>query len=209
MDNLISDNNNKNPVIQNYIMDAATTTTASGNDPAFSWKVGFIIIFLLAFLGVNIFVYLAKGTDMLKNITQPIFGSLLGIFGQTVNVAGEGAKTVVKGTAATALTAVDGTQYIAKGLQNNEPLLGSNISLQYPDITVNNALNQAINTRRSVETNHGSYSENDGGDVVGKWCYVGEYNSKRSCRAVVDGDTCMSGNIFPSRDVCINPNLRV
>lgn len=198
---------NRNPAIQNYIMDSVPNSDSSPS--FFNWKVGIIVILLLAILGLNVFLYLAKGTDILKDLSQPLLGSILAMFGQTVNVAADGARVVVKGTSNTALSAVDGTQRIAQGLQHNDPLLGSSITLQYPDITVNNALNQAINTRRAAEPKQHTYSENDGGDVVGKWCYVGEYNNNRSCRAVVDGDTCMSGNIFPSRDVCINPNLRV
>jgi len=39
-------------------------------------------------------------------------------------------------------------------------------------------------------------------------CYVGEDRGVRSCIKVGEGDICMSGDIFPTREVCINPNLR-
>ncbi len=29
------------------------------------------------------------------------------------------------------------------------------------------------------------------------------------CDQIMDANMCMSGNIFPSRDICINPNIRV
>ena len=40
------------------------------------------------------------------------------------------------------------------------------------------------------------------------YCYVGEDRGFRSCVRVSSGDKCMSGDIFPTQAVCINPNLR-
>ena len=40
------------------------------------------------------------------------------------------------------------------------------------------------------------------------YCYIGYENGQRECTNVFDGDICMSGEIFPKLDICINPNLR-
>ena len=40
------------------------------------------------------------------------------------------------------------------------------------------------------------------------WCLIGSYKGIRSCSRVQDADLCMSGDIFPNQDVCVNPNLR-
>ena len=40
------------------------------------------------------------------------------------------------------------------------------------------------------------------------WCLVGQDKGVRSCVEVGENDSCMSGNIFPSHDICVNPNLR-
>jgi hypothetical protein len=40
------------------------------------------------------------------------------------------------------------------------------------------------------------------------YCYIGYENGQRECTNVFDGDICMSGEIFPTMDICINPNLR-
>ena len=40
------------------------------------------------------------------------------------------------------------------------------------------------------------------------YCYVGTLNKKRSCIEIDEDDKCMSGDIFPTRDLCVNPNLR-
>ena len=40
------------------------------------------------------------------------------------------------------------------------------------------------------------------------WCYIGEDRGFRSCAEVGVNDTCMSGDIFPTSQVCVNPSLR-
>lgn len=41
------------------------------------------------------------------------------------------------------------------------------------------------------------------------WCYVGNDRGYRSCIQLYQNDTCMSGDIFPSEKICVNPNLRM
>ena len=40
------------------------------------------------------------------------------------------------------------------------------------------------------------------------YCYVGEDRGYRSCVKVTEKQQCMSGDIFPTNDICINPTLR-
>ena len=40
------------------------------------------------------------------------------------------------------------------------------------------------------------------------YCYIGEDRGFRSCIKVDEGDKCMSGDIFPSEEICLNPTLR-
>ena len=41
------------------------------------------------------------------------------------------------------------------------------------------------------------------------WCNTGSDRGYRSCVYVNEDDVCTSKKIYPSRDVCINPSLRV
>ena len=40
------------------------------------------------------------------------------------------------------------------------------------------------------------------------YCYIGSDRNVRTCVKVGESDTCMSGEVFPTRDICINPNLK-
>jgi hypothetical protein len=40
------------------------------------------------------------------------------------------------------------------------------------------------------------------------WCFIGAEGLSRTCAEIGVSDMCMSGEIYPTKDVCINPNLR-
>ena len=40
------------------------------------------------------------------------------------------------------------------------------------------------------------------------YCYIGEDRGFRSCIKVEAGDKCMSGQVFSTQDICVNPTLR-
>ena len=39
------------------------------------------------------------------------------------------------------------------------------------------------------------------------WCLTGEYQNKRGCLSVSESDQCLSGQIFPSKEMCLNPTM--
>jgi hypothetical protein len=173
-----------------------------------------IIFFVLSFLGFNIFVYLAKGTQTISEIFKPVverLGYLLGITTlQTINVSAKGTQSVVNATTDvinTSLNTIENTTQVNQSgqTQNNS----------HPDITQHNTLNQALNNTISQRQQSGGedYQADDSTSSIqlGKagWCYIGEDRGFRSCAEVGVNDTCMSGEIFPTNDVCVNPNLRV
>jgi len=176
-----------------------------------------IIFLILAFLGFNIFVYLAKGTQDITNFFAPflqnIFGATASLTGQTVDVAAEGGKAVVGGTATAVNTSLSAVQNItpnsAPSSLKSQSVQGT---MQQQDVTSNNTLNKALNTSQQqgqtqdYEAHEASSSV--GGSGQAGWCFIGEDRGYRSCAQVGVNDKCMSGDIFPSQELCINPNLR-
>jgi hypothetical protein len=69
----------------------------------------------------------------------------------------------------------------------------------------------ALNAALKNASSESSYKANDAYSSVkaeAGWCYVGEEKGYRSCVEVGENDKCMSGDIFPTSQVCINPSLR-
>jgi hypothetical protein len=180
-----------------------------------------IIVLILAFLGFNIFVYLAKGTQAITDFFAPlleaIFGTTLAVAGQAVDVSAEGAKIVVGETASainaglTAIQDITPNPTVALSSVKGQPVdqQNTNIYSQGDQST----LNKALNTAQSKQTQQNDYeadyasSSIQGGGKTG-WCYIGDDRGFRSCAQVGIDDACMSGDIFPSKEICMNPNLR-
>ena len=175
-----------------------------------------IIILILAFLGFNIFVYLAKGTQDVTSffapLLQKIFGTTAAVAGQAVDVSAEGAKAVVGGTAGAINTGLTAVQNVTpNGAPSSVP--GQPINQQKVDVLQQSTLNKALNTAQTQQSSQQDYqadvanSSIQGGGKAG-WCYIGDDRGFRSCAQVGVNDTCMSGDIFPSQEICMNPNLR-
>lgn len=185
-----------------------------------------ILIFLIfAFLGFNIFVYLAKGTEVFTSFFTPIIKTMMGLFayvtGSVVDVTASGAQNILNSTtnlADSGLTAVQNKaqQVQEKQSPTNLPSQPVQQTNKQPDSMSNNALNKSLNTATAStnSNNNNDYQADDststiqsGGNKSG-WCYIGEDRGFRSCVEVGQQDKCLSGDIFPSKDICVNPNLR-
>lgn len=232
-----ANNNISQSVLQSSdsIMPSTSYSTSSNNDTGFfdslksiNMTTWLLIVLILAFLGFNIFAYLAKGTQDVTNFFAPllkmIFGRTAEVAGQAVDVTAEGAKAVVGGTAegAKALVGVTagvidtGLTAIQDITPNGAPssIKGQPINQQRPDITQQSTLNRALNTsQQSQQSSQQDYEANEASSSIhtaGKagWCYIGDDRGFRTCGEVGVNDKCMSGDIFPSQEICINPNLR-
>lgn len=173
-----------------------------------------LIILILAFLGFNIFVYLAQGTktitDFFAPLIQKIFGTTISITGQAVDVSAEGAKAVVAGTANVLESGLTAVQDITP---NKAPSTVGGQTISQPQVnnTQQSTLNKALNDSQTQQTDYQAHEASSSlGDRTGQvgWCYVGEDRGFRSCAQVGANDTCMSGEIFPSNEICMNPSLR-
>ena len=200
---------------------SVASTSVSGNDSSFfeslkniNMTTWLIIILILAFLGFNIFVYLAKGTQDIASffgpITQKLFGTTVAVTGQTVDVAAEGTKAVVSGTAATVNAGLSAVQDITPNTAptsiKSQPVQGQPTT-RPSDSGLNKALNSSQEQNMDYQAHEASSSVHSGGGQSG-WCFIGEDRGFRSCALVNENDKCMSGDIFPSQELCINPNLR-
>ena len=186
-----------------------------------SFTTWLLIILILAFLGFNIFVYLAKGTQdftsFLGPFLQKIFGITLSVTGETVDVAAEGAKSAVTTTADVVNAGLTTVQNISPNPSQSsiktEPITETK---HQPDNASNNSLNKALNTSQQSQikdrvSDYEAHEASSSVHLAGKsgWCYIGEDRGFRSCAQVGVNDDCMSGDIFPTQELCINPNLRV
>lgn len=190
-----------------------------------------IIFFILSLLGFNIFYYLAAGTQGFTDFFKPIFEKILLIFGLTaktvVDVTAEGSRSVVNTTAnvfdetTRAIQDTVDKPFQQQGVKQINPSGAStsisNDKFQQPtaDIMQANTLNKALNTSTGTSKRNQDFEADESSSTIQRgasskagWCYIGEDRGFRTCAQVGVNDTCMSGDIFPSQEICINPKLR-
>jgi hypothetical protein len=164
---------------------AATASAVLGVKPAgTSWFRYFVIICILIFLGLNVFLYLDKPADAsISQLYDPVLKWL--------------------------------------GYKTDEDKANQKLSLEEQE-RENKAIKKMYKkeqrekkTRVYKKEKPVAVPEPDDSLQMKKskskagFCYIGEDRGFRSCIEVGEGEVCMSGDIFPTEDVCINPKLRI
>lgn len=198
MDNVITEINS--PATESFkkIADSASNVSS----PMKGWiqwntlRYVFLIV-ILAVLGLNIFNYLGKTTDFITDLIKPLLEQISHFFGytltKTIDTSAKGAKVGVDVGAGVAKDIVDLTlpQQEKEKKEISEEINKKPFKHQPPKPT-----NSAHIIQRGRHVSKGGA------------CYIGEDRGFRSCIRVREGDKCMSGEVFPRMDICINPQLR-
>jgi hypothetical protein len=212
------DNTMESSIFSNNLVDTSTNISTTSSPFSFiksisltSWL---LIILILAVLGFNIFVFLAKGTQDISDILRKI----LGVFGiassKLVDVSATGAKAVVNTTADvldTGLTDIQNALPQGQISQSSIHTTTVQNSIPQPNTSMNNSLNRALNTSQASQQHNQTYQEDEASSSIQSktgYCYIGDDRGYRSCAYVGVNDSCMSGEIFPTNEICVNPNLR-
>lgn len=151
---------------------------------------------------------------------------------QTVKASSAGAKDAIDILADTTLTGVNTIQQTT-GLTpgNNKNLrqyaetnqitginagkrVGQQVSTLDEEPATMDSLTKALqHSAQNIMTGSAPYSADDTTSSVqlkakAGWCLIGEEKGARNCIEVGQNDQCMSGDIFPTHAVCVNPRLR-
>ena len=189
-------------------------------------RIGLIVTILL-FLGVNIFSYLGNFLQHIKEFFAPFFKNILESLGYVVTestkdvtmLTAEGAKLgidVAAGTIESGIDVIQGQLDIENPnkyrdqQQSGQSQSGQQQS-QSPfkelSASLSCALADAEEKAEPLPDDATSSTQRSSSGKAG-YCYIGEDRGFRSCIQVKEGDTCMSGEIFPSNTICVNPSLR-
>ena len=193
----------------------AATGTESESPSFFSYFVRFILVAaLLAFAGFNIFAQMGIATDEIVKFAEPVVRPIMNLLGmitkQTVSTTAAGTKTgidIVSGATKSGVSVIEDQITGSSSIQPS----GNGDARQERARATALTMKTGVDSSATQPEADDASSVTQKGKVSGKagFCLVGEDRGIRSCMKVGEGDTCMSGNIFPSKDVCINPSLRV
>jgi hypothetical protein len=197
-------------LFKNAPIAAPTTTTNMGED-WFSSKdtliIVLVVLLVLSFLGINVLTTGGNILQIFADIFGPLFNQILSLFGYTAGtIINTGADVVGD-------TAIAGIE-IAKGSIENVGDLLIDASKTNIDPSARSSLDNIISSGNRIRTPNVFSPDTSESPIQkplssgsSKWCLVGEYKSKRGCIEIDEHDKCMSGQIYPSQKMCINPTL--
>ena len=221
-------NNNNNNDIENLGNNIKSTATkVSGFVVGMKWFKYFLLFIILLFFGINIFSYLAKTSTFFANITESIFTPIAKLFGfsitktveKVVDTSAEGAKYGIDLTQ----EAIDDVLTLGqdkKASITNKSKLGKKSKNKQVDDDTDNSQPTESSFIGELEKDMTPSDDEDaspsdtnsaisyGGKKKGSYCYIGVDRGYRSCVKIADGEKCMSGKVFPSKELCVNPSLR-
>ena len=220
-----NDNNNNDDISPSS---PSTNTSFFGNN-----TVAIVLVILLVFpaIGLTILSFLGNTYSGITKNSQPIITSFLKLLGystgtvinQTADVAGDAAKIgvdILEGS-------VHNVGNLVQGKTGDYPTSKDDIIHQNSlDAKIQKKIDAALSQKLSQTgsgSGSGSSTYRNPADVkpdhsdnkiqnpisAGKagWCLTGEYQNKRGCVSVSESDQCLSGQIFPSKEMCLNPTL--
>jgi hypothetical protein len=173
---------------------------------------GLLVVLILALIGFNVFTYL----DDIVAWFSRTFGAPFRFVAQSLGyAAADTAKTTVDVTAQGTKTAVDiaagattsGIDVLQQTLESGNS--NNNNSDEQKQIKADNdALETALSHAKKQPPQPDDATSRTQRTGKSGYCYIGEDRGFRSCIKVGEQDTCMSGDIFPTQAICINPRLR-
>lgn len=175
--------------------------------PGFDLKtiVIIILVILLAFslIGINLINFMSGIVDYIGDILRPLIGSFLSAFTYITGVTLNTTTDVIADTAKTGIDIAEDT------LQSVGNIL---IDASKRDVVteVSEKIERSSGDEPKNEPEPDSGETSIQNPITAKktnWCLVGDQNQRRSCASVKDADKCMSGDIFPTQESCLNPNL--
>ena len=115
----------------------------------------------------------------------------------TVDVAADGTKDTINVAQEITRDVTNKVEEVGQSIENRaDNRVGK--AIEGPD-----NLNSNDNTRADLSTESEIQQPKQSG-----YCYIGTDRTFRSCVKMNSGDTCASKQVFPTKDICINPTLR-
>lgn len=161
-----------------------------------------LVVLILSLLGINIFTIFGNSLQNFIDIFSPIISKTLADLGYASGNIITQSSDIVADTSKTGIDILNDTV-------NSVGDLLLKASGKNPNSTLDKYINQPpTEAPRSPEPNSTTNPIQSGGtSAKSNWCLVGEYNGTRGCISVSDQDKCLSGQVFPSQQQCLNPNL--
>ena len=187
-----------------------STTTPSFNESRISKNLLIailVVLLIFSFLGINILNILGNFIQTIISIFGPLITQILSVFGYTTGVIIDKSADVITDVAKTGVDVAGGTLSSVGELLINASQGNINPqSKQQLDQTITTGNNKPVFSQPSADTTTNPIQKPISSGKT-NWCLVGEYQGRRGCIEVSEQDKCLSGQIFPNQQTCLNPAM--
>ena len=180
-----------------------TPPTSFGDITKNTLIMALVVILVLSLLGVNIFILFGGILQDVVNFFRPVVSKTLSELGYASGTLIDNSSEIVADTAKTGIDILHGTAdsvgdlLIKASGQGSGAALDKHINQPSMNIPHPPSPNETTNPIQSTSA----------ASSKSQWCLVGEYNGSRGCVSVNEQDKCLSGQVFPSQQICLNPTL--
>lgn len=182
-----------------------------------------VIITILAYYQINLFTITGNIVQWFSDRFTPIFINIMKFFGIAVGETTIAATTIASTGVSAATSGIDAVNQgvstaVVSGVQTtlSNPSISSYETPVFNQKTqnINDASFNIVNTAPQMATQQQNeqdkqYSNDVQYNTPIGYCFIGEQNYLRYCAEVSDSHQCASGDIFPSQELCVNPNMRM
>jgi hypothetical protein len=176
-----------------------------------------LTLLVLSFIGINLLTVSGNILNELAKIFGPTFTQIASMFGystgellnNTADVASDATKIGVDLAEGTVQNIGNLMKDLSKGGMDETKRKELDRLLKSPNCpsSLDNALKKPKKSHDTKPAKSEDAIQNPISSQKSKagWCFVGDYDGKRSCVELEEHDKCMSGQIFPSQKMCLNP----
>lgn len=159
-----------------------------------------LFVMMFSYLGINLLTILGETMERFVAFVSPLITEFLIVTGYSTGSVINTTADVVSDTAKETIDIAEGAVQnvgdllMDAGKQGDSDLLNTiqedttKKSEPKPDVS-ENTIQKPITSNKY------------------NWCLVGEYQNKRGCVPITESDKCLSGQVFPTQKMCLNPNV--
>ena len=166
-----------------------------------------VLLLIFSFLGINILNILGNLIQTIIGIFGPLVSQILSVFGYTTGVVIDKSADIATSATKTGIDIAGGTLHSLGDLLINasQGNINQDAKLKLDNTLVRGNLSQTPGLVQPDTTTNPIQKPISSGKT--NWCLVGEYQGRRGCIEVTDQNKCLSGQIFPSQQTCVNPAM--
>ncbi len=184
-----------------------------------------LILLLFSFLGINLLTVFGNVFQQFANLVIPFIERVLNILGFTLGSFANISADVIEDVGKSSLTILndgvhDITGLMMKGEAPRQTGQTGQTEVPYHTHPVapvqTDHLDKGLSQGPTVDVSNVAVPSSSSSPMQtsiaatskSSWCLTGEYKERRGCIEIGENDRCMSGQVFPTQALCLNPNIQ-